>query len=142
MYQHIMQKAFTVIIAFLVLLYGENGTFANTQTIELPKCIIKAHCARVNLEVKDLNDSFQRITEVIENTPRITVVERSDSFIHAEVKTKLMHFIDDLEVKAIPKYGILQVRSESRVGFGDMGVNKKRIESLANELNKVEQIQN
>ena len=47
-----------------------------------------------------------------------------------------MHYVDDLELKALPEKGVLQIRSESRVGIGDNGVNKKRIDNLAYLMSK------
>ncbi len=47
-------------------------------------------------------------------------------------------YTDDLLLKAIPEKGIIQIRSESRVGIGDNGVNQKRVDAFAYRL-KTEQ---
>ena len=59
-------------------------------------------------------------------------------YIHAEVKSRLMKYIDDLEVTYLQDQKKIIIRSESRVGDGDFGVNRKRIDSLKNELFKLE----
>ncbi len=101
---------------------------------ELPQCIVITHCVRVNWSVEDIEKSFKEAETIIAKTPRTKIVESSESYIHAEVTTKWMHFIDDLEVQKVPQKSILQVRSESRVGISDFNVNQSRIRTLANNL--------
>ena len=45
-----------------------------------------------------------------------------------------MKYVDDLEVSFVPESGKLLVRSESRVGEGDLGVNQKRVDLLKSKL--------
>ena len=70
-----------------------------------------------------------RIRTVIEALPRTTVVTESTDYLHAEVRSRLFRFVDDLEVLIMPD-GEVVVRSASRVGKGDMGVNAARVEDL------------
>ena len=118
----------------LILLGNNNKVMASTQDNELPECVVLTHCVRENWEVNDVESSFSKVLEAIKNTPRTKVVENTDSYIHAEAKTKWRRYTDDLLVKAIPSKGIIQVRSESRVGIGDNGVNRKRVDDLAYRL--------
>ena len=113
---------------------------ANATTNDLPECVVITHCVREDFKVNDIENAFKKATKIVSETARTKIVEKTDSYIHAEAKTKWMRYVDDLEVKAIPEKGVLQVRSESRVGYGDMGVNKKRIQDLAIQLSKIEQI--
>ena len=107
---------------------------ATPQGNELPQCVVTTHCVRENWKVNDVNESFIRSKELIASTPRTKIVESNDSFIHAEAKTKWMRYTDDLLIKALPSKGLIQVRSESRVGIGDNGVNRKRVNELAYRL--------
>ena len=104
------------------------------STSELPDCVVITHCVRKDFEVNDLENAFKKATKIVSNTPRTKIVEKSDLYIHAEAKTKWRRYTDDLLVKAIPEKGILQVRSESRVGIGDNGVNQKRVDDFAYRL--------
>ena len=72
--------------------------------------------------------------KAVTNTPRTKIVEQTPLFLHAEAKTKWIRYTDDLLVKGLPEKGVIQVRSESRVGVGDNGVNKRRVEELAYRL--------
>ena len=103
-------------------------------TNELPECIVITHCVRENIKVKDLENAFKKATKIISKTARTKIVEQTNTYIHAEAKTKWRRYTDDLLVKVIPEKGIIQVRSESRVGIGDNGVNQKRIDDFAYRL--------
>tara|TARA_Y100001968_G_scaffold187853_1_gene172200 strand:- start:111 stop:473 length:363 start_codon:yes stop_codon:yes gene_type:complete len=104
------------------------------MTTELPSCVVITHCVKKELQVNNVEDSFKKATKIVSNTARTKIVEKTDSYIHAEAKTKWRRYTDDLLVKAIPEKGILQVRSESRVGIGDNGVNQKRVDDFVFRL--------
>ena len=106
----------------------------NASTSDLPDCIVITHCVREDFKVNDLENAFKKATKIVSETARTKIVEKTDSFIHAEAKTKWRRYTDDLLLKAIPEKGIIQVRSESRVGVGDNGVNQKRVDDFAYRL--------
>ena len=108
-----------------------SGADRNAKSHDLPNCIVTTHCSRVELEVNNIDEAFRKSFSIVSSGLRTNIVEQNKSYIHAEVKSKWMHYIDDLELKALPSKSILQIRSESRVGIGDNGVNKKRIDDLA-----------
>ena len=118
-------------ILFIFALTPNN---AEAQTTELPDCVVITHCVREEFNVNDLEKAFKKATKIVNETPRTKIVELTDSFIHAESKTKWRRYTDDLLVKAIPEKSIIQVRSESRVGIGDNGVNQKRVDDFAYRL--------
>ena len=132
-----MKRILVVSIAFLFLLLNGSIAWADSEHEELPKCVVVTHCVRVNWEVNDIESSFEKALETVANTPRTKIVEQTDSYIHAEAKTKSRRYTDDLLLKALPEKGVIQVRSESRVGIGDMGVNQKRVDDLAYRLSTI-----
>jgi len=120
---------------FSILFFGTLAPDkVNAITTDLPDCIVITHCVREDFKVNDLENAFKKATKIVSETARTKIVEKTDSFIHAEAKTKWRRYTDDLLLKAIPEEGIIQVRSESRVGVGDYGVNQKRIDDLAYRL--------
>ncbi len=129
-----MTPLLTSLLIVLLLFFNSNAVTAETQTDELPECIVITHCVRENWETSDAQKSFDKAVEAVENTPRTKIVEKTKSYLHAEVQTRWRRYTDDLLIKALPKQGILQIRSESRVGIGDNGVNKKRVDELAYRL--------
>ena len=107
---------------------------AYATTTDLPDCIVITHCVRQDFKVNDLENAFKKATKIVSETARTKIVEKTDSFIHAEAKTKWRRYTDDLLLKAIPEKGIIQIRSESRVGVGDNGVNQQRVDDFAYRL--------
>ena len=122
---------FFLLILFVVFITPNQ---INATTNELPECVVITHCVRENFKVKDLEHAFKKATKIVSESPRTKIVEQTSSFIHAESKTKWRRYTDDLLLKALPEEGIIQVRSESRVGIGDNGVNKRRVDDLAYRL--------
>ena len=111
-----------------------NPSNANATTNELPECIVITHCVREDFKVNDLENAFKKATRIVSETARTKIIEQTNSYIHAEAKTKWRRYTDDLLIQAIPEKGIIQVRSESRVGIGDNGVNQRRIDDFAYRL--------
>ncbi len=125
-----------LITNFLVILFvvAIPPNQVNATAEELPECVVITHCVRRDFKVNDIENAFKKATKIISETARTKIIEQTDSFIHAEAKTKWRRYTDDLLLKAIPEKGIIQVRSESRVGIGDNGVNKRRIDKFAYRL--------
>ena len=102
--------------------------------VELDPCIEVAHCVREEWEVKNVEAPFEEIKTFIENTPRTEIVEIDGEYLHAEATSKWMKYVDDLEVSFLPESNILLIRSESRVGESDLGVNQKRVDLLKSKM--------
>jgi len=63
--------------------------------------------------------------------PAARIVEqRSGIYLHAEYRSRWLHFVDDLELVADEEAGVVHVRSASRRGWSDLGVNRRRVEAL------------
>ena len=62
--------------------------------------------------------------------PRTRIVRLEPDFLHAESRSAIMGFVDDLEIQLRVSEKVIAVRSASRVGWSDMGVNRRRVESL------------
>ena len=124
-------KQFLAFFISFILISPTQDVIADSESNELSECIVISHCVRNNWEVTDVNKAFNKAAKLIAETPRTKIIERTDSYLHAEATTRWMHYVDDLELKAIPSKSSIQIRSESRVGIGDNGVNKKRIDDLA-----------
>ena len=126
-----MKILFVGILIFLGFLFP-SGSFASH--IDLSKCVEIAHCVREDWEVSSIEQPFKEIKEIIENSPRTEIVELNGDYLHAEVTSKWMKYVDDLEISFVPESSKLQVRSESRVGESDLGVNQKRVDLLKSKL--------
>ena len=124
-------------IFFLTLLICSTFLFPSSSFashVELKPCVEIAHCVREEWEVKNIEEPFEEIKTFIENTPRTEIVEIDGDYLHAEATSKWMKYVDDLEVSFLPKSNILAIRSESRVGESDLGVNQKRVDLLKSKM--------
>lgn len=74
-------------------------------------------------------DAFKRLKAVVKAYERTTVVAERDDYLHVEFKTAIMGFVDDVEFY-FPAEKVIHVRSASRLGYSDLGVNRKRVEKL------------
>ena len=77
--------------------------------------------------------ALDSIATVVEGMTRTAVVERTDRWLHAEATSLLFRFVDDLEV-LVRDDGEVVVRSASRIGRSDMGVNGRRVAELRARL--------
>ena len=73
-------------------------------------------------------DPIAAVRKAVESLPRTTVVQVEPDYLYAEFRSKLMGFVDDVEFYCDGK--AIQVRSASRLGYSDLGVNRKRIEAI------------
>ena len=69
--------------------------------------------------------------------PRASVVTATEPYLHAEFRSAVFRFVDDVEFLADESAGVIQVRSTSRVGSSDLGVNRKRIEAIRARWNEL-----
>ena len=74
------------------------------------------------------------VAAVLTDQPRTQIVEQTDTYLHAEVRSRLFRFVDDVEFYYDVAAGLLHVRSASRLGRSDLGVNRKRVETLRPRL--------
>jgi uncharacterized protein (DUF1499 family) len=70
----------------------------------------------------------------VESMPRARVVRAEGNYLHAEFRSKLMGFVDDVEFTFDAAAGVLHVRSASRLGRRDFDVNRERVAALRARL--------
>jgi uncharacterized protein (DUF1499 family) len=79
-------------------------------------------------------EAWRSLRESVEALPRTRVIRDTGSYLHAECRSALIGFVDDLELALRPDDGLVAVRSASRLGHSDLGVNRKRVGALRREL--------
>ena len=78
--------------------------------------------------IAPLRASMEEVRNAVEALPRTRIVLAHSSYLHAEFRSRLMGYVDDVEF--FFDGAIVQVRSASRVGRRDFGVNRARIEKI------------
>jgi uncharacterized protein (DUF1499 family) len=74
--------------------------------------------------------AFSQLKSIIQSLPRTKIITESGDYLYVEFKTALMGFVDDVEFYLDRNSKIIHVRSASRLGYGDLGVNRQRIEKI------------
>lgn len=74
--------------------------------------------------------------ELVARLPRTLIVQETSGYLHAECQSALFGFVDDLELHLRPAENIIAIRSASRLGYADFGVNRRRVEALRHALIK------
>ena len=82
--------------------------------------------------ISPIKGEFFRVRKAVESMPGATVIEEKADYLYAEYRTPLLRFVDDVEF--LLAEGVIHVRSASRLGRRDFGVNRKRIETLRKML--------
>lgn len=80
--------------------------------------------------------AIDELKKVIESMERTKIIESTDSYLYAEFTSKLMGYVDDVEFYLDRGENVIHVRSASRLGKSDLGVNRKRIEEIRAKLAK------
>lgn len=66
----------------------------------------------------------------VRGSPRTRIVTETGDYLHAEYTSRFFGFVDDLELHLRAAERIIAVRSASRLGYADFGVNRARVEHL------------
>ena len=72
----------------------------------------------------------ETLLKVLTVVPRTTVIEQTDNYINAISKSRIFKFVDDVEFYFPSNDSVIHIRSSSRVGDSDFGVNRTRLEQI------------
>jgi uncharacterized protein (DUF1499 family) len=75
-------------------------------------------------------DAMDRLKKIVMCMKRSRIITETGSYIHAEFTSALFRFVDDVEFFLDERAAVIQVRSSSRIGNSDLGVNRKRVEDI------------
>lgn len=111
----------------------------------LPECPDSPNCVKTGASSEshriddfqlegDWPQQKQAIIDAATSMKRTRLVEEERYYLRFEATSLVMRFVDDLEVLYRPEHG-LEIRSASRVGKSDFGVNRERVETLRERLN-------
>ncbi|TVU62635.1 DUF1499 domain-containing protein [Vibrio atlanticus] len=135
-----MTKAALLIASLVGLTACSQGVTTMTDRTSSP-CGDKPNCVSTQdnreqhaLTEFSLSDSvtLDQIEQVALTLPGAKTASKTEDYLRVECTSRIMRFVDDLELKTVD--GKLIVRSESRTGHSDFGVNRKRAEQLRASL--------
>ena len=77
-----------------------------------------------------LADAKARLLAVVNAMPRTKIVEDDGDYLRVEYRSLIFRFVDDVEFQFDDVAKAVQFRSAARLGYGDMGVNRKRMDEI------------
>ena len=111
----------------------EGGAFAPCP--DKPNCVSSLapdadHRVEPFALAGDPDAAWSALRAAVLAMPRTAIVEERPGYLHAECTSRIFRFVDDLELRRSEEGERVDVRSASRTGYGDMGVNRERVEAL------------
>ncbi|RWZ55284.1 DUF1499 domain-containing protein [Halobacillus fulvus] len=124
-----------------------SKTYLGVKDGKLAPCPSSPNCVSTQAEddskkmaplpfVGDLKETKDHVSALLKEMDRTEVENETERYLHAVVTSKLMKFKDDVEFYFDEEEGLVHFRSASRVGYSDMGVNRKRMESFTTSYNE------
>ena len=100
-----------------------------------PNCVSslsedKSHYVEPLTYEAKLEEAREKLISVIHSMKRSEIVTAEIDYIHATFKSALFGFVDDVEFSFDDQRKVIDVRSASRTGYSDLGVNRKRVEEI------------
>jgi len=120
---------------------GKRPTNIGVQSGKLAPCPNTPNC--VNSQSQDPKccieplsyqstpaEAMAKLKTVIESQQRTKIITETENYLYAEFTSGLMGFVDDVEFLLDESNQVIHIRSASRLGKSDLGVNRKRIETI------------
>ncbi|WP_225889407.1 DUF1499 domain-containing protein [Halomicronema hongdechloris] len=140
---------------YIAAIPGLSGLFAGTRPDTLgvqddgrlaacpssPNCVVSREDADAEHAIAPLTYSsdaataMARLKQVLQGQPRTDIITEREDYLYAEARSRLMGFVDDVEFYLDAPNSVIQVRSASRLGQSDLGVNRDRIETIRAQFN-------
>ena len=82
----------------------------------------------------DLAQAKSRLRQAVLSAGDATFVQETETYWHVEFRSRILRFVDDVEFVFDRDSKVIHVRSASRVGYSDFGVNRKRVEKIRSQF--------
>ena len=100
----------------------------------LSSCINPLNCVFFQKEFEDIDSTFDKLITIAQNIPRTEVLEKTSNYWKGVCRSLIFRFPDDLQILKMDSK--IQIKSASRFGGSDLGVNGRRVGYLLPELEK------
>ena len=81
--------------------------------------------------------AFTKLKDIIQGMERAQIITEAADYLYAEFTSQLMGFVDDVEFYVDSAAQMIHVRAAARLGQSDLGVNRKRVETIRAQFNAV-----
>ncbi|MDP2098115.1 MAG: DUF1499 domain-containing protein [Methylobacter sp.] len=86
-------------------------------------------------------DAWIALKKALLSQSRTVITQETENALHAEATSLVFRFVDDIDVILDKEAGVIHIRSASRTGYGDFGVNRRRVEMLRAQLQQAHVIE-
>ena len=136
-----MKRRIFSLLPFLTACAGEPPQNIGVQNGRLTPCPESPNCVSsfesdAEHGIQPFQASLRQVEQVLLGLDEANIVESSDGYLYAEFTSRLMRYVDDVEFLEDSTAGVIHVRSASRLGYSDLGVNRKRIENIRGLLKR------
>lgn len=136
-------RTWPLIVLVGMSLFGCSGKRPDFQLTgnQLPPCPDSPNCVSsqapdAGRRVKPLTfegdpaAAWDRLASAVQDMPRAEILEDNGEWMHATFTSALFRFVDDVLFVLDRENRVIHVRSASRVGYSDLGVNRKRVAAI------------
>ena len=140
---NIVKKAIVKMALLLLLSMGIVMATENDKTLALcsesPNCVSSqapddAHFVAPFKIVVPVKNAWETLQSLLKNQSRTKLINITENQLNAEVTSLVFRFVDDVQVILNAEEKLIHIRSASRTGYSDLGVNRKRVESFRTQL--------
>ena len=134
-----MNKSLLALLPFLSACAGEPPQNIGVRDGSLAACPESPNCVSSyeNSEehsIAALDGNLSQIQQILLTMDGANIVEQSGNYLYAEFTSSLMGYVDDVEFLYDAPSNSTHVRSASRLGYSDLGANRKRVEAIRSQL--------
>ena len=144
--------AFKIIFYIIFMTLSTANQTSSASEKKLPLCRDSPNC--VSSQAEDAphfiepfrisgssEKAWQALKKALNSQSRMVITHETADTLHAEATSLIFRFVDDINAILDADMNLIHIRSASRTGHSDFGVNRKRIEALRMQLQKAHVIE-
>lgn len=131
-------KQFIMLLFLFTVSFSAISAQSDILTMKLKPCPDSPNCVSSQSDSashhitplpyqSSATEAMVQIKKIILALPNSKLIQQNDHYLHVEFKTRVLKFIDDVEIVIDDSEKVIHLRSASRSGYWDLGVNRKRI---------------
>jgi uncharacterized protein (DUF1499 family) len=130
-----MTKLKTLLLVFVIHFYFSAEARRGADCPSSPNCVFSLSQSpdhKINpIQFMGNGEDFKNLIPfLVEKMPRVKIVTQEGSFVHLEFTSLIFRFVDDVELNFVEAESVIHIRSASRVGYSDLGANRKRVQEI------------
>jgi uncharacterized protein (DUF1499 family) len=133
-------RGLALVLILAGALHGEDNVSRLKACPASPNCVLSTAAADEKHRVAPFPftgspaEALARVKAAALSFPRTAVVEEAPGYLKMTFTSALFRFVDDVEFEVDEAAKVVNVRSASRVGYSDLGANRKRVEAIRAKL--------